>query len=120
MTFPRPEPVDRRARSLERVASVGDVPEGEVRVVTCGDRELALSNVNGTLHAIDNVCTHDGGTLGEGRLRGDRVICPRHGAAFDARTGRVLTLPAVKSVRSYPVTLDGDEVLVDLEAGKLP
>ena len=91
-----------------------------MRVVTCGDRELALSNVNGTLHAIDNVCTHDGGTLGEGRLRGDRVICPRHGAAFDARTGRVLTLPAVKSVRSYPVTLDGDEVLVDLEAGKLP
>ena len=120
MTSAQPEPVDRRACPLERVASVSDVPKGEVRVVTCGDRELALSNVDGTLHAIDNICTHDGGPLGEGRLRGSRVICPRHGAAFDARTGKVLTLPAVRSVRSYPVTLDGDEVFVDLEAGKLP
>ena len=106
--------------TAERVASVADVPEGEVRVVTCGTRSLALSNIDGSLHAIDNVCTHDGGPLGEGRLRGGRVICPRHGAAFDARTGKVLTLPAVKSVRSYPVTIDGDEVLVDLDKGQLP
>ena len=96
------------------------MPEGEVRVVECGGRSLALSNIGGTLHAIDNVCTHDGGPLGEGRLRGDRVLCPRHGAAFDARTGKVLTLPAVKSVRSYPVTVDGDAVYVDCEAGMLP
>ena len=120
MTSAHPERLDDGTRSAERVATVGDVPEGEVRVVTCGDRELALSNVDGALYAIDNVCTHDGGPLGEGRLRGNRVICPRHGAAFDARTGRVLTLPAVRSVRAYPVTTDGDEVFVDIEAGKLP
>ncbi|RLT44326.1 MAG: non-heme iron oxygenase ferredoxin subunit [Chloroflexi bacterium] len=106
--------------SLERVASLSDVPAGEVRVVMCGDRSLALCNVDGALYAIDNICTHDGGPLGEGRLRGDRILCPRHGAAFDARTGRVLTLPAVKSVRSYPVTVDGDDVSVDGEAGQLP
>jgi 3-phenylpropionate/trans-cinnamate dioxygenase ferredoxin subunit len=120
MTSAQPERIEEGTGSLERVASLDDVPEGEVRVVMCGDRELALSNVDGTLHAIDNVCTHDGGPLGEGRLRGNRVICPRHGAAFDARTGKVLTLPAVRSVRSYPVSVDGDEVLVDIEAGKLP
>jgi 3-phenylpropionate/trans-cinnamate dioxygenase ferredoxin subunit len=105
---------------LQRVATLAEVPEGEVRVVMCGSRSLALSNIGGSLYAIDNVCTHDGGTLGEGTLRRDRVICPRHGAAFDARTGKVLTLPAVKSVRSYPVTVEGDEVLVDIEAGQLP
>jgi len=106
--------------SAERVAATSDVPEGQVCVVECpieggGARSLALSNIDGELYAIDNICTHDGGPLGEGRLRAGRVICPRHGAAFDARTGRVLTLPAVKSVRAYPVTIDGDDVLVDLE-----
>jgi 3-phenylpropionate/trans-cinnamate dioxygenase ferredoxin subunit len=98
-----------------RVASTSDVAEGQVCVVECDGRSLALSNVAGELYAIDNVCTHDGGPLGEGRLRNGRVICPRHGAAFDARTGKVLTLPAVKGVRAYPVTIDGDDVLVDLE-----
>lgn len=101
----------------ERVASVSEIPEGEVRVVLCSDgRSLAMSNVDGNLFAIDNVCTHDDGPLGEGRLRGNRVICPRHGAAFDARTGRALTLPAVRGVNAYDVTVDGDDVLVDCEA----
>ena len=106
--------------SAERVAVASEVPVGEVRVVACGSHSLALSNIEGSIYAIDNLCTHDGGPLGEGRLRGERILCPRHGAAFDARTGRVLTLPAVKSVRAYPVTIDGDEVRVDCEAGQLP
>ena len=101
----------------ERVASVTDIPEGEVRVVMCASgRSLAVSNIEGDLFAIDNVCTHDDGTLGEGRLLRGRVICPRHGAAFDARTGRALTLPAVRGVSAYDVTVDGDDVLVDCEA----
>ena len=105
--------------SSERIAGVGDVPEGEVRVMTCaGGRSLAVSNIDGTLYAIDNICTHDGGPLGEGRLRNGRVICPRHGAAFDARTGKVLTLPAVKSVHAYQVTVDGDDVLVDCDGAE--
>ena len=102
--------------SEQRVAAVADVPAGEVRVVQCGARSLAVSNLAGELFAIDNVCTHDGGPLGEGRLRGDRVVCPRHGAAFDARTGRVLTLPAVRSVRAYPVRIEGNDVYIDCEA----
>ena len=101
-----------------RVAALADVPEGEVRVVQCAGRSLALSNLGGELHAIDNVCTHDGGPLGEGRLRGDRVICPRHGAAFDARSGRALTLPAVRGVGAYPVRVEDGAVLV--ECGDAP
>ena len=101
--------------SRERVAAVSDVPEGEVLVVECGGRSLALSNVDGELFAIDNVCTHDGGPLGEGRLRNGRVICPRHGAAFDARSGRALTLPAVRGVAAYPVSVEGDAAYVECE-----
>lgn len=97
----------------ERVAATSDIPVGEVRVVQCGARSLAMSNVDGTLYAIDNRCTHDNGPLGEGRLRNGRILCPRHGAAFDAKTGRVLSLPAVKSVAAYEVTVDGDQVYVD-------
>ena len=101
--------------SRERVAAVSDLPEGEVRVVECGGRSLALSNIDGELFAIDNVCTHDGGPLGEGRLRHGRVICPRHGAAFDARSGRALTLPAVRGVAAYPVSVEGDEAYVECD-----
>ena len=101
----------------ERVASVSDIPEGEIRVVMCAEgRSLAVSNIEGDLYAIDNVCTHDDGPLGEGRLLRGRIICPRHGAAFDARTGRALTLPAVRGVSAYAVTVDGDDVYVDCEA----
>jgi 3-phenylpropionate/trans-cinnamate dioxygenase ferredoxin component len=110
------EPIQQQTEGKQRVAATSDVPVGEVRVVVCGARSLALSNVDGTLYAIDNVCTHDGGPLGEGRLRNGRVICPRHGAAFDAKTGRVLSLPAVRSVSAYPVTVEGDEVYAQCEA----
>jgi 3-phenylpropionate/trans-cinnamate dioxygenase ferredoxin subunit len=86
-------------------------------VVICNGRRLALSNIDGQLYAIDDICTHDGGPLGEGTLRGDRVICPRHGAAFDARTGKALGLPAVCDVRAYVVVVEGDDVFVDCGDG---
>lgn len=101
--------------SQERVAATTDVPEGEVRVVECDGRSLAMSNIDGDLYAIDNICTHDGGPLGEGKLRRGRILCPRHGAAFDAKTGKVLTLPAVKSVNAYRVIVDGDDVYVECD-----
>lgn len=105
--------------SQERVAAASDVPEGEVKVVACGDRSLALSHIDGEYYAIDNLCTHDNGPLGEGRVRNGRIICPRHGAAFDAKTGRVLSLPAVRSVAAYRVVVEGDEVYVDCESGEV-
>ena len=104
--------------SDERVAAASDVPVNEVRVVECAGRSLALSNLDGEYYAIDNVCTHDGGPLGEGRIRNGRLLCPRHGAAFDAKTGRVISLPAVKSVQAYPVTREGDDLFIDCEAAQ--
>ncbi len=70
------------------VARAGEVPEGQVKVVTLGGRRLALCNVNGQHYAIDDVCTHDGGPLDQGELDGEEIECPRHGARFDVTTGR--------------------------------
>ncbi|HEY4685438.1 MAG TPA: non-heme iron oxygenase ferredoxin subunit [Dehalococcoidia bacterium] len=100
--------------TYERVAARSDVPAGRVRVFEVGERSIALANVDGAFFAIDNLCTHDGGPLGEGTLAGDQVECPRHGARFDVRTGAVRALPAVRPVRTYPVRLEGDEVSVDV------
>ena len=102
--------------SQRRVCAAADIPEGEVRVVMCGERSLAVSHIDGAYYAIDNVCTHDNGPLGEGRLLRGRVICPRHGAAFDAKTGQVRSLPAVRDVQAFAAYLDGEAVLVDCDA----
>jgi 3-phenylpropionate/trans-cinnamate dioxygenase ferredoxin subunit len=93
----------------------GDVTPGTVRVVELDGRSLCVGlTEDGEWGAIDNVCTHDGGVLGEGELDGDLVECPRHGGRFDLFSGRVRALPPVIPVKAYRVTLDGDEVVVEL------
>lgn len=95
-----------------KVAEVGDVAPGQVRVVHLGETRVALCHVDGAFYAIDDVCTHDGGPLGEGELDGDQIECPRHGARFDVRTGKALTFPAVYPVGTWPVKVEGTDVLV--------
>lgn len=98
-----------------RVARTDEVPEGEARVFEVGDVSIALCNVGGSFHAIENTCTHDGGPLGEGELDGAVIECPRHGARFDVRTGAVLRMPAIVSVQSFATKVEGSEVFVALE-----
>jgi 3-phenylpropionate/trans-cinnamate dioxygenase ferredoxin component len=100
--------------TFERVASTADVPSGSVKVFQAGGQSIALCNLDGTFYAVDNLCTHDNGPLGEGTLYNGTVECPRHGARFDVQTGAVRALPAVRPVRTYPVQVDGDEVNVDV------
>jgi 3-phenylpropionate/trans-cinnamate dioxygenase ferredoxin component len=98
------------------VANVDELEAGWASVVQADGRELALAKLeDGTVHAIDNVCTHDGGPLGEGEVFGKQIECPRHGARFDLETGRALTLPAVVGVKAYEVRVEGDDVQVRLE-----
>jgi 3-phenylpropionate/trans-cinnamate dioxygenase ferredoxin subunit len=99
---------------MSRVASTTDVQPGEVRVFQVNGRSIALANLDGTFYAVDNLCTHDNGPLGEGTLWNGTIECPRHGARFDVKTGAVKALPAVRPVRAYPVQVDGDEVSVDV------
>ena len=97
------------------VAREDDVPRGEVKVVDADGKSLCLGHCeDGTWGAIDNVCTHDGGTLGEGELDDCLVECPRHGARFELATGEVRALPAVFPVNAYPVRVVDGEVQVDV------
>jgi 3-phenylpropionate/trans-cinnamate dioxygenase ferredoxin subunit len=96
------------------VCQVSDVPDPGRQVFEVRGRFIALFHVAGGFYALDDCCTHDGGPLGEGDLEGFQVICPRHGARFDIRDGRALTMPAVASTPSHQVKVDGDKVLVKL------
>jgi 3-phenylpropionate/trans-cinnamate dioxygenase ferredoxin subunit len=92
-----------------------DVEPGTVVTVTVQGRPLCVGRTtDDRWGAIDDVCTHDEGDLGDGELDGDAVECPRHGGRFDLFTGRVLALPPVIPVRAYPVHVENDVVMVDL------
>lgn len=95
--------------------AAGDVEPGTVRVVQVDGRSLCVGlTEDGEWGAIDNVCTHDGGVLGEGELEGEAVECPRHGGRFDLFSGRVLALPPVRPVSAYEVRVEDGQVVVDL------
>lgn len=96
-----------------RVGRAGDVPPGEGRVVVAEDRPVALWNVDGELHAIDNTCPHVGGPLGQGFLDGRCAVCPWHGWRFDVTTGRCETVEA--AVARFAVRVEGVDVLVSTE-----
>ncbi len=90
------------------------VPEGGARCVTLDGTTYALFKIRGHVYCVDNRCPHQGGPLCEGQLRRFIVECPWHGSRFDARTGRLIRIPARGPVRSYPVVIDGGEVWVEL------
>ncbi|MPZ22860.1 MAG: Rieske 2Fe-2S domain-containing protein [Dehalococcoidia bacterium] len=95
------------------VAAVDDIEPGYAIVVEVDGRGIALARLaDGSFRAIDDLCTHDGGPLGEGEVIDGRIECPRHGAHFDLTTGRAVTLPAVVGVKAYEVRVEGDSVQV--------
>jgi 3-phenylpropionate/trans-cinnamate dioxygenase ferredoxin subunit len=97
-----------------KVGEVGSPAAGEVKVIMPRGERIALANVEGEYYAIDDVCTHDGGPLDQGEVVGDQIECPRHGARFDVRTGKAMTLPAIFPVKTYPVRVDGNDILLEL------
>jgi 3-phenylpropionate/trans-cinnamate dioxygenase ferredoxin subunit len=94
------------------VATTGEVPPGERLVVDLGRHWVAIFNVDGQYYAIEDLCTHDDGPLAEGELKGFVIECPRHGACFDIRNGKVLSPPALVDVPSYEVRVEGDQIQV--------
>ena len=101
-----------------KAAETGDVPPGSVKAVEIDGRRIAVCNVDGEYYAVDDVCTHDGGPLGSGKLCDGQIECPRHGARFDVRSGRAVVLPAVLPIRTYALEVAGGEVRVSLEGGR--
>jgi nitrite reductase/ring-hydroxylating ferredoxin subunit len=95
------------------VARIDECPPGTGLEVVAGDRVIALFNVDGTLHALDGVCPHQGGPLGKGCLSGAIVTCPWHGWQFDVRTGQHQLSKTLKQP-SFEVRVEGELVLVKL------
>jgi 3-phenylpropionate/trans-cinnamate dioxygenase ferredoxin subunit len=76
---------------------------------------IAIFNVDGTYYAVEDICTHDDGPLAEGELYGFEIECPRHGARFDIRDGRVLRMPAVIPIQWFPTQVVGEDLLIGFD-----
>jgi nitrite reductase (NADH) small subunit len=98
-----------RLCGLAEAPAVGAVMEAVVEGVW-----ICVANVGGELSALDNVCPHRQGPLGQGWIEGGAVICPWHSWAFDAKTG-VAEYPANERVAAFPVRIEGGDVLVELK-----
>ena len=97
-----------------KIASKSDLPaEGQAKEFTLGDETICLANVGGEYSAMDNVCVHRGGPLGQGVVEGGKIVCPWHGWQYDPKTGQAAHSPLAK-VAIYPLRIHGDDVLVDL------
>ena len=94
------------------VAPAASLKPGESRVVEVDGAMIAVFNLSGDFYAIEDVCTHDGGELACGEVDGEEIICPRHGARFNIKTGEVTAAPAYEPVSIFPVRLQNGTVQV--------
>jgi len=99
--------------TLIKVAEKKDLPAGSVIAVEVNGKEIALFNVDDKYYAIDNACTHVGGSLAEGSVDGNEVTCPLHGATFDITSGKVTGEPAEDDVKGYNVIVEGEDIKIE-------
>ena len=97
-----------------RIASQSELPpNNEAKEFPCGDKTICVANVNGTITAMDNVCLHRGGPLGQGTIEKEKVVCPWHGWAWDPSSGQAAHNPNAK-VAVYPLKIENGDVLIEL------
>ena len=97
--------LDEMKLEFVEIAPASELPNGERLFLEIEGKAIVIFNIAGQLFAIGDVCTHDDGPLGDGDLEGFNIVCPRHGAEFDVRTGKVVQMPAVVDIPAYPVTV---------------
>ena len=97
--------------SYIKVATVSQIAPGTGMVANVNDKEVAVFNVDGTFYAMDNICKHRGGPLGEGELEGDTVTCPWHAWQYNVKNGNCVTKEGIK-MDTYEVQVEGDEVKI--------
>jgi 3-phenylpropionate/trans-cinnamate dioxygenase ferredoxin subunit len=102
--------------ALVGVCPLDELGPGDVKLVHAGELTVCVYNLGGELYAIEDRCSHDDGPLCEGDFDPDEgvVVCPRHGANFDIRTGEALTLPAFEPVAAFPVRVEDGLIEVEL------
>ncbi|SRR6266571_8390321 len=99
------------------VAGTEDIPEGEARRFVVDRIEIAVVNLGGEFFAVDDICSHAESHLSEGDvdIEDETIECPRHGSVFDVRTGKPRSLPATVPVATWPVKVEGERILIELE-----
>jgi 3-phenylpropionate/trans-cinnamate dioxygenase ferredoxin subunit len=100
--------VDESKVEYIEITPVSELPDGERLFVEIADKPIVIFNIADQFFAIGDVCTHDDGPLGDGVIEDHNIVCPRHGAQFDVRTGQAVQMPAVVDIPAYPVkVVDG-------------
>lgn len=94
--------------SWHAAGNLSEIAEGKMKGVDIGGRQIVLCRTKEGVNALDNVCSHAYALMHEGRLRGNRLICPLHGASFDCRTGAVLGAPATSPLATFSVRISED------------
>ncbi|MFQ5575902.1 MAG: Rieske (2Fe-2S) protein [Anaerolineae bacterium] len=97
--------------SFIKVAAAATLAPGQKHVVEYDDEEVGLVNLNGQIYAVSNICTHDDGPLLDGELDGDCIVCPRHGARVNLKTGDA-TMPAIAPVPRYRVKIKNGDIYI--------
>ncbi len=97
-------------------AKTTEIAVGQITPVTVQGKRLLICHTAEGFFAVDDTCTHDDGPLADGWLDGNAIECPRHGARFDVKTGKVLCLPAAVPIHAYPVSVEGQDVKVNVDS----
>ena len=97
---------------FEFACKKSEVPDGSIKLVELEDRIVIVFRNGDQFCCIDDVCTHDGGTLSEGELEGGTIACPRHGAKFDICSGKALTMPAIEDTIAHDLKIEDDDIFV--------
>jgi nitrite reductase/ring-hydroxylating ferredoxin subunit len=95
---------------------LSELPAGKMKKFLIGEKQILLTNVNGEIHATDNICTHANSELSDGRLEGCIVECAMHGGMFDVRDGNAQGLPAVMPLKTYPAKIENEVIHIDIDA----
>jgi 3-phenylpropionate/trans-cinnamate dioxygenase ferredoxin subunit len=102
-----------------KVATVSEIASGKTKKVIAGEYQVLIVNVEGNFYAVDALCTHYGGDLSEGKLEGNILTCPVHGARFDVRNGKVVSPPTepldrpdIENLPTYPLRVENQEIFI--------
>jgi 3-phenylpropionate/trans-cinnamate dioxygenase ferredoxin subunit len=114
--------MERHRLTFVKVAETSQIPLGKMKVANLAEKEVLITNVNGSYYAIENSCTHMHGDLSKGNLEGNTLTCPKHKAKFDVTTGKVISgpkipliHPKIKDEPMYAVKVEGENILIQAQ-----
>ncbi len=95
-----------------KVAQLSEISPNTMKAIVVGDQEIALANIDGQIHAVDDICSHAECAISDGDIEGDELICPCHGSGFNVQTGAPSTPPARDPISVFQVKIEGDDIYV--------